>query len=526
MYIKEEESVTVKSELATNRSAVYFETNHLMADIGGHTVRGGAVTILSHGLKFAVGIIATAILARLLTPQDYGLIGMVAVATNFVSMLKDLGLSYPTVQRAEIDFDQISMLFWVNVGLSGVLVAIMIAIAPLLSWFYAEPRLTMIAVVLAIGFLFGGLSVQHEALLRRQMRFFTLSAIAFVSMVAGYVVGITMAWYGVGYWSLVFSQLTLLGTSAIGIVMLCGWRPGLPRWNSGAKSMLTFGGQVTGYSIINYISKNLDNLLIGKFWGAQNLGLFSKAGQLVSLPSEQMDEPLAMVAVPVLSRLDDSPERYRRVYLRMLEKVMLLTMPAITLVIVSADSIVQLVLGSQWTAASRIVFFLGIAALFQPVLNTMGWLFLSQGRSREMLQWSMVNAPISIASIICGLPWGAVGVAASYSLTRVLVVNPLVYWIMGRSGPVRTRDLYGHLAPFLLASIGAFLTCLAFRSFVVLDSTILNIAASGIVILVATLAFLLLFPVGRSALLDLKYLLAFLRPLRPDRSFGSRTGDL
>jgi len=177
-----------------------------MADIGGHTVRGSAVTILSHGLKFAVGIISTAILARLLTPQDYGLIGMVAVATNFVSMLKDLGLSYPTVQRAEIDLDQISMLFWVNVGLSAVLAAIMIAIAPLLSWFYAEPRLTMIAVVTAIGFLFGGLSVQHEALLRRQMRFFTLSAIALVSMVAGYVVGIVLAWHGVGYWSLVFSQ--------------------------------------------------------------------------------------------------------------------------------------------------------------------------------------------------------------------------------------------------------------------------------------------------------------------------------
>src|SRR6185295_20237519 len=125
---------------------------------------------------FAVGIVATAIMARLLTPQDYGLIGMVAVATNFVAMLKDLGLSYPTVQRAEINFNQISTLFWVNVGLSVVLVVIMVALAPVLSWFYGELRLTMIAVVTATGFLFGGLAVQHEALLRRQMRFFTLSA--------------------------------------------------------------------------------------------------------------------------------------------------------------------------------------------------------------------------------------------------------------------------------------------------------------------------------------------------------------
>ena len=509
-----------------DRSTKFFETDHLLADIGGHTVRGGAVTILSHGLKFVVGIVATAILARLLTPQDYGLIGMVAVVTNFVSMLKDLGLSYPTVQRAEIDFNQISTLFWVNVGMSIALVAIMVAIAPLLSWFYGEPRLTMIAVVTASGFLVGGLAVQHEALLRRQMRFFTLSAIAFVSMLAGYIVGIILAWNGAGYWSLVFSQLTLLATSAIGMLTLCGWRPGLPRWNAGARSMLAFGGQVTGYSVVNYISKNLDNLLIGKFWGAQNLGLFSKAGQLVALPSEQIDEPLATVAVPVLSRLDDEPERYRRSYLRMLEKVMLLTMPAITLVIVSADSVVQFVLGSQWTGASRIVFFLGIAAFFQPVLNTMGWLFLSQGRSREMLQWSIINAPISIASILVGLPWGAVGVAASYSLTRVVIVNPLVYWMMGRSGPVRTKDLYGHLIPFVLASLGALLTCLAFRSFVHLDSSLLTIASNGIVILGTTLAFLALFKVGRSALHDVKYLLFFLRPPKPERSFDSGTQGL
>ena len=507
-------------------STRYFETDHLLPDIGGHTVRGSAVTLLSHGLRFAIGIVATAVLARLLTPQDYGLIGMVAVATNFVSMLKDLGLSFPTVQRAEIDFNQISTLFWVNFGMSVAMVGLLIVLAPALAWFYQEPRLTMIGIVTATGFLFGGLAVQHEALLRRQMRFFALSAIALLSMVAGYVVGIIMAWRGAGYWSLVFSQLTLLGTSAAGMLIVCGWRPGRPRWNSGAKSMLTFGGQVTGYSVINYISKNLDNLLIGKFWGAQNLGLFSKAGQLVTLPSEQIDEPLASVAIPVLSRLEDSPERYQRVYLRMLEKVMLLTMPAITLLIVSADWVVQIVLGSQWSGATWIVFFLGIAGLFQPVLNTMGWLFLSQGRSRELLQWSVMNAPISIVSIVCGVPWGAVGVAASYSLARVLVVNPLAYWWAGRSGPVRTRDLYGHLLPFVLASTAAFGACVTFRRIMSLNGAIINIAASGAIILVVMLAVLLLFPVGRSALLDVKYLLFLLRPVKTERSLECGTDTL
>ena len=150
----------------------------------------------SHGVKFAIGIVATAILARLLSPQDYGLIGMVAVATNFVAMFKDLGLSHATVQRAEISSQQMSTLFWVNITLSVVTMLLMILLAPAVAWFYGDQRLTMITIVSASGFMLGGLTVQHEALLKRQMRFMTLSAIAFGSMVVGYSVGIAFAWSG------------------------------------------------------------------------------------------------------------------------------------------------------------------------------------------------------------------------------------------------------------------------------------------------------------------------------------------
>jgi PST family polysaccharide transporter len=138
----------------------------------------------------------------------------------------------------------------------------------------------------------------------------------------------------------------------------------------------------------------------------------------------------------------------------------------------------------------------------------------------------MLNAPISIVSIVCGLPWGAIGVAASYSLARVVIVNPLAYWLAGRSGPVRTRDLYGHLLPFALASGTAFATCLAFRQFVELNGRLSNIAASGVIILISMLAVLLLFPVGRSALLDVKYLLFLLRPVKPERSLQCGTDAL
>jgi O-antigen/teichoic acid export membrane protein len=493
----------------------YFDTQHLTAALGSRTARGGVVTIVSHGLKFALSIVATAVLARLLTPQDYGLIGMVAVFTGFVALFKDLGLSLATVQRAEISYDQISTLFWVNVTISAAITAAMMLLAPLMGWFYGEPRLTSITMVTATGFLFGGLAVQHEALLKRQMRFYTLSVIAFLSMMIGYVVGIILAWRGASYWSLVFSQLALLASNGIGVWLTCRWRPGRPKRNSGVRSMLSFGGNVTGYALVNYVSKNCDNLIVGRIFGPQLLGLYSKAAQLLSLPTDQINEPLSSVAIPALSRLADTPDRYRQAYLRIMEKVILLTMPAVMLMLATSDWLVQIILGPQWSDTAKIFTFMGIAGLFQPVASTGGWLLVSQGRVRDMLRWSLINAPISILSIVAGLPWGVVGVAASFSFVRILIANPLLYWFVGRSGPVRTGDFYRLLAPFTGASLCSLLACLAFRRFVGVGNPLVGFLTCGVIVAVSTPLALALLPTGRKALIDIKNSMMLLLPHKP-----------
>jgi PST family polysaccharide transporter len=492
----------------------YFDTEHLTDTIGRRTARGGVVTIISHGLKFVVSIGATAVLARLLSPQDYGLIGMVAVFTGFVAMFKDAGLSLATVQRPEISYDQISTLFWVNVTLSVAITLFMILLAPAIGWFYSEPRLVMITVATAGGFMFGGLAVQHEALLKRQMRFYALSVIAFVSMMVGYAVGIIFAWRGWGYWALVFSQLALLASNVLGVWIVCRWRPGRPQRNTGVRSMLSFGGNVTGYALINYISNNASNLVVGRIFGPQPLGLYTKASQLLSLPTEQINEPLATVSIPALSRLADDQTRYRQAYLRIMEKVMMVTMPAIALMMATSDWVVRIILGSQWTDSARLVVFMGMAALFQPVMSTGGWLLVSQGRVREMLRWSLINAPISILSIAAGLPWGVAGVAASWAFGRIFVANPLLFWFVGRKGPVRTRDFYRMLAPFTLASVVSFGACLAFRRFVVITNPVLGVAACAVLVGLTTLLVLALLPAGRKALADIKSSLTLLRPER------------
>jgi O-antigen/teichoic acid export membrane protein len=478
--------------------------------------------MVSHGFKFSISIVATAVLARLLTPHDYGLVGMVAVVTSFASLFKDLGLSLATVQKSEINYAQISTLFWINVALSVSLALIIVAMAPGVAWFFGEPRLTSITMLTSLGFILGGLSVQHEALLKRQMRFFALSLIAFVSMVSGYAAGIALAWHGAGYWALVFSQLTLLATNAVGVWLLCGWRPGLPRRNAGIRSMLSFGGSITGYSMVNYFAGSMDALLIGRFRGPEQLGLYAKAIQLTGLPTDQISEPIAAVTIPALSRLHDSPERYRQAYLRIMEKILMLLMPGLAFMIAAADWLVYIVLGPQWSETSRIFAFMAAGVLLQP-LSTAGWLLVTQGRTQHLLYWSMLSAPVSVVFIVAGLHWGAVGVAASYALGKILVMYPLMFWFVGRRGPVRTIDFYRLIAPFAIASVSALLACVAFRNLAHPTNRFLGVAGCFIITSVVDLLVLCLVPAGRSALRDVWRTVLFMVPAR--RGSGADSPD-
>jgi O-antigen/teichoic acid export membrane protein len=479
----------------------YFSTQHLKTNLGGRTARGGAVAITAQALKFIIAIGATSILARLLTPQDYGLISMVAFVTAFVSLYKDLGLAAATIQRPEISFDQISTLFWINVSLSVAVCIFTAAIAPLVSWFYGEPRLTAITVITAVGFIISGLAVQHEALLRRQMRYFALAAIGLISLIAGYVVAILMALKGFHYWALVGSQLAVVFTGTVITWTVCRWRPGLPKKDTGVRSMLRFGGNFTGFSTINFFSRNLDNLLIGRVWGAQQLGIYNRAYQLMMLPIDQINEPISSVAIPSLSRLTGSDIDYRRAYLRMLEKVALLTMPGVALMIATSDWIVAIVLGPQWRAVGILLVILGVAGLIQPISNTTGWLFLTQGRTKEMFRLSMVFGPITMATIIVGLPWGAVGVATSYVTGQLILIN-ISYWFVGRRGPVRTMDFYRTIAPFAAASLCALAACLAFRHWQHPVNVLGGIMLCTVITLLTTILVLAAMPAGRNALRD------------------------
>lgn len=404
----------------------FLRTDHLKDDLRGRSVRGGAVTVAGQSAKHLMGVVALAFLARLLTPADFGLLAMVAGFTNFFVQFKDLGLSMATVQRKEITHQQVSTLFWVNVGVGLVATALTVGLAPILAWFYGEPSLTAITLALAVMFVFGGLTVQHQALLRRRMRFTALATLQVVSGAVGMVAGVVAAWLGAGYWALVVVQLTVAVADAAGVWIACGWRPGWPARGAGVRSLLTFGGNLTAANFLNYLTRNLDKILIGRVWGEVAAGLYFNAYKLLLLPLRQFNTPLTSVAIPALSRLQDKPSQYRAYYQKALQLLAMLAMPVVVFTFVCAEEVVLLILGEQWRGAAPIFRMLAPAAWVGTFNVATGWVYVSLGRTHRQLRWAVVGSTALTLGFVFGLPWGPVGVAAACSIVSCAIRLPAI----------------------------------------------------------------------------------------------------
>ncbi len=483
----------------------HFRTDHLQDDLGKRSARGGVVTVSAQLCKFGLSTLSAIVLARLLTPQDYGLIGMVAIVVGFLGMFQYMGLSTATVKWSELTHEQVTSLFWMNIALSAAIGLVTIAAAPLAAWFYKEPRLIGITIGYGIATLVMGLSIQHEAILIRQMRFAVTAVIEISAMAIALASAIIAAIYHFGYWALVVNQIVLALATAIGCWFACRWRPGLPKIADGVRSMISYGGNLTGYNIMSYFARNLDNLLLGKFWGAYQLGVYSRAYQLLLMPMAQINAPLMSVAVPALSRLSDSPARYRAAFLKIVEKIAMVTMPGVAFMIATSDWLVQFLLGPKWSETGRIFMLLGIAALVQPVTRSVLWLFTTQGRARELFQWGIISANIAVASIVAGLRWGAFGVAAAYAVSDLLVTTPLLFWFAGRRGPVRTSDFYITIGPAFCAALCSLAVLIAFKPWLAASSILLMrlLVAFAITLGVSVAVFAAL-PAGRLAMQSFK----------------------
>jgi len=399
-----------------------------MKDLKGRTIRGGLAKVCAQGAQLALRLGALMILARLLGPAEFGLVGMVTAITGALSLFKEFGLSAATVQRATITDDQLSTLFWINVLVGLVLVAVSAGLAPFVASFYHEPRLFAVMIALSSAFLFNAAGVQHSALLQRQMRFTALAAVEVSSLAIASAISIISAWRGHGYWALVAWSVSAPLASTVMTWVLSGWIPGVPRLQTEMPSSMRFGGIVTLNGVVVYFAYNLDKILLGRFWGAGVVGSYGRAYQLTTLTMDSINAGVGGVAFPVLSRLQDDPPRLRNYFLNGYSLVLGLTLPLTAACALFAGDLVPIVLGPRWDEAIPICRLLAPAVLVFAIINPPGWLLVSLGMVGRSLRIALVIAPLVIAGYVAGLPYGPRGVAFGYSAAMVLWVVPHLLW--------------------------------------------------------------------------------------------------
>jgi O-antigen/teichoic acid export membrane protein len=399
-----------------------------MKDLKTRAIRGGFAKVCSQGANFGLRVGSLMVLARLLDPKDFGLVGMVTAFTGVLTLFRDFGLSSATVQRMEVTDDQISTLFWINSAVGATLWLLLAAVSPLIASFYREPRLQWVTIVLAMGFLFNAVGVQHSAILQREMRFTALAAIDIISLVVSIAVGIGMALHGFKYWSLVAMTVVSPFLTSISLWLTTRWIPGAPRRRVGIHSMMRFGGTITLNGLVVYIAYNLEKVLLGRFWGAETVGIYGRAYQLINIPTDNLNSAVGEVAFSVLSRVQSDANRLKSYFLKGYSLVLALTVPITIACALFGNDLIAVLLGPKWKEAVPIFRLLAPTILMFAMMNPFSWLLFSLGWVHRSLKIALVIAPLAITAYLIGLPYGPKGVAFAYSTAMTIWLIPHIIW--------------------------------------------------------------------------------------------------
>jgi PST family polysaccharide transporter len=377
---------------------------------------------------------------------------MVTAVTSIAERFKDLGLSNATIQQKEITHEQVSTLFWLNAGVGVAMMVVVIGVAYPVSLFYSDVRLVSIMSAIALSFPLSGLAVQHQALLRRQMKFTQLAGVQIGSSLLSLALAIIMALKGFGYWALVGREVTRSVFMASGSWFCMPWVPARPSRQAGVGSMLRFGGDLTAFNLVWLLCSSVDQVLTGKLFGAVSLGFYRQGFQLVLAPINQLSFPVLTVGESALSRLQHDPEKYRRYYRKLLSILSFFTMPLVLFLAVYAEAFVRVALGERWLGATPIFQVLAIAALLRPAAATAGAVVLTCGHSRRFFWLGLFTSVAMVLGFVAGIPWGPVGIAWGNVWSVYLLLVPKLYWSFKRT-PVSVGLFFSTIAKPLGASL-------------------------------------------------------------------------
>ena len=474
-----------------------------MNDLKRKVIHGGLAKGVSQVALMVLRMGYLMAMARMLGPREFGLVGMVAAFTGVLNLFRDFGLSAATVQRQEVSDEQISTLFWINVFVGLALGCLLMALAPFITVFYHEPRLFWVTIALSTSFMFNGAGVQHTAILERQMRFTALAAIDVIALLASILLAIGMALTGFGYWALVASTVSIPLVTTLCLWQTTGWSPGRPRSGVGLYPLMRFGSAITVISVTMYIAYNLEKVLLGRFWGATAVGIYGRAYQLSSIPTDTLNSSFWGLAFSGLSRVRHDPVLLKTYFLKGYSLLLGLTIPISIAAALFAPDIVLVLLGSKWSESAPILRLLTPTILFFAIINPLSWLTFALGMLGRNLKIVLVIAPVVICGYVLGLSYGPRGVAFGYSAAMALLALPIAAWSV-KDTVVSFRDILSAIMRPLVSGIAA--AAIALSAQVLLGPYLPAVGRlmMGVVLLFGAYACMLLFVMGQKRIyLDL-----------------------
>jgi len=415
------------------------------------TARGILWNGSSMFLMTMVNFVITAVLAHILFPAAFGLMGMVMIVINFALIWTDLGVADAVIQKQDLSSEQLSTFFYLNVGMGFCLSAICYFSSGFIASFFSRDELVSLLKVASLSFVITSFGQLFRTMLQKQLEFRKLFKIDLLSTVVYGVSSLLFAWKGFGVWSMVYGLL--LKQLIVSVFSWLGAHQSVPvkfyfQFES-IKGMFAFGMFVFGERIINYFNRNLDYIIIGRFLGADALGFYSLAYNLMFLPVSRISHAITTVTFPAFSKRQSDNVKLRENYLKVIRYIAFVTFPVMAGLLAVAPTFMLVVYGPKWGPSVLVLQILCFTGAIQSIVTTVGSLQYAKGRSDIGFKWSCFSVCVNAIAFTVGVRWGIAGVATLYAIASI-ILEPLIQGITNRLIDLKWKPFLAELRkPFI-----------------------------------------------------------------------------
>lgn len=391
---------------------------------------GAKWVTMANIFRQVLGIISLIVFARLLSPDDFGVYAILMIFVGFLGMFTDMGTSAALIHIQKPSDKLLSSVFYFNVFVGMVLFVVLTLLAVPVAGFFESPEVKDLLPIIAVNFIIASFGVVQKALYEKSMNFKNITIFESIAALAGVIVGIGSAMYGLGIYSLIVQ--TLVGSTILILLMWSSsdWRPVWHFSIQEIKKIWSYTAHLSSFNVINYFARNADNFLIGKFIGSSALGVYSLAYKIMLYPLQNISHVLIRILFPAFSQIQNDNQKFKQAYLRVIFFISLVTFPLMAGLMATADVLVDVLFGDKWQGLALILIILAPVGMMQSVVTTVGSIYMAKGNTKEMFKIGTINAVVTVIFFVLGIPFGVEGVAASYLIANLIMLYPnlLIAW--------------------------------------------------------------------------------------------------